>query len=96
MALPSQADDRRRGPSRLSTWTGRRITALWVLWPGFVLALVAIAVAASLRVWHGASEVRSDVTRSNIIGLATTVLFPPACLTVVWWRMRCRRRSSVD
>lgn len=70
------------------------MATLWLVWPGIVLALVAIGVVASLRVWHGASEVRSDVTRSNLIGLATVVLLPPVCLTVLWWRMRSRRRSS--
>ena len=94
MSDPPTRGNRRLGPSRLSAWSGRRVAAFWIAWPGFILALCAIAVLLSIRVGAGLGEVRSDLTRENLIGLAMTVILPLALLTALWWRMRGRRRSS--
>ena len=85
--------DRRLGPSRLSQWTERRVALLWLLWPGIVLTLVALAAAASIAMDHGLGEVRLALTRTNMILLAIVLLLPPACLTLLWWRMQGRRRG---
>jgi len=84
-------EDRRRGPSRLSRWSGRRIATLWLVWPGSVLGIVALAALGSVVTQHGYTELRSDLTRSNLIGLTGVLIVPPTCLTVLWWRMRRRR-----
>lgn len=83
--------DRRVGPSRLSTWSGRHVGALWLLWPGTVIAICAVIVASRMHAERGFSEVRVDLTRSNLIGLAVALIGPPLCLTILWWRMRGRR-----
>ena len=90
---PSDSD-RRVGPSRLSLWTGKRIAALWIMWPGGILLLCAAAVLLSVRFNEGLGEVRSDLTRGNLIGLTLIVLVPPAYVSGLWWRMRQRRRSD--
>ena len=86
--------DRRVGPSRLSTWSGRRVAALWIIWPGSVLAACGIAVFLSIRLNNGLDEVRVDLTRSNMIGVVLITIIPPALLTFLWWRMRRRRQPS--
>ena len=86
-------DDRRVGPSRLSTWSGRRILSLWLLWPATVVAICAVAVFMSVRIHGDFTEVRVDLTRSNLIGLGAVLLLPPACLTMLWRRMRGRRHA---
>ena len=86
--------NRRLGPSRLSTWSGRRIGAFWLLWPGIILGICVVAVFLSVHVQRGFGEVRSDLTSTNLIGLAAVLIVPPACLTILWWRMRGRRRES--
>lgn len=88
-----QTDDRRLGPSRLSTWSGRRVGALWLLWPGAVIAVCVVIVAMRVRADHGFSDVRVDLTRSNLIGLGVALIGPPLCLTLLWSRMRGRRRQ---
>lgn len=90
----SAKSGRRVGPSRLSTWTGRRIRLLWLLWPATIIAACLIAVLVSLRVYGDFSEVRVDLTRSNLVGVVMVILVPPACLTALWWRMRGRRHAS--
>ena len=94
IAVGTTGDDRRTGPSRLSTWSGRRIAWLWIVWPGIVLAIVAVAVFVSVRLQRGFDEVRVDLTRTNLIGLIAVIIVPPGCLTALWWRMRGRRRRS--
>ena len=84
--------DRRVGPSRLSTWSGGRVGAFWLLWPGIIIAICVSAVFLSVYVQHGFSEVRSDLTRANLIGLTVVLINRPTCPTVLWWRMRGRRR----
>ena len=86
--------DRRVGPSWLSTWTGRRITALWIIWPGSLVVLLVIGVLLSIRFTGGLREVRSDITRSKLVGLGIIAIIPPTYLTVLWWRMQSRRRSD--
>jgi hypothetical protein len=86
--------ERRSGPSRLSTWTGRRVVVTGIVWMGLVLVLVAVAAVASFIREGSAEDVRLGFTRSNIIGLVATLVVPPVCLTVQWWRMRNRRHAS--
>lgn len=86
--------DRRIGPSRLSTWSSRRIRFLWLLWPGIIVLVCAITALVSVRVHGDFTEVRVDLTRSNLIGLAMVLVVPPACLTLLWGRMRGRRHGS--
>ena len=88
--------ERRAGPSRLSTWSGRRMASLWIAWPASVLLLCLVGAAMSVLVQHSLTEIRADITRSNLIGLALAALLPPLCLTGVWWRMRHRRRTSMS
>ena len=85
--------DRRVGPSRLSTWSGRHIRFLWLIWPATICLTCGIAVVASVRIYGDFTEVRLDLTRFNLIGLALVLLLPPACLTLLWWRMRGRRHE---
>ena len=61
---------------------------LWRLWPNLIIAICVIAALVSLRVQDGFSEVRLDLTRRNLLGLAAVMIAPPACLTVLWRRMR--------
>lgn len=93
MLKPRVNGERRVGASRLSTWSGRRVAAFWLLWPAGILLLCAIAVLLSIHINAGFDEVRVDLTRRNLTGLAVTLLIPPACLTWLWWRMRGRRQS---
>ena len=89
---PGSDLDRRAGPSRLSTWSGRRVGALWLLWPAIIIGICVGAVFLSVLEQHGFSEVRSDLTRANLIGLTVVLITPPTCLTILWWRMHGRRR----
>lgn len=86
--------DRRVGPSRLSRWSARRIATFWLLWPAIILVICTIGVILSVRVHGGLGEVRLDLTRSNLIGLAAVVVLPPVCLTILWLRMHGRRHRS--
>ena len=86
--------DRRQGPSRLSQWSRRRITSLWLVWPAIVLMILAAAVALSVVTQHGFVEVRIAISRVNAIMLLAVLLLPPGGLTLVWRRMRGRRRSE--
>src|SRR6185437_9586352 len=92
--MPNEAspdDERRVGPSRLSRWSGRRVGALWVAWPAAILAICVVIVGLRVRADHGFREVRVDLSRSNLIGLAVALVGPPLCLTILWSRMRGRR-----
>lgn len=60
---------------------------------GLVLGLVLIAAAVSVARQGTPADVRLAVTRSNLIGLVATLVFPPLCLTAQWWRMRNRRHE---
>ncbi|HEY2851448.1 MAG TPA: hypothetical protein VGJ18_01290 [Gemmatimonadaceae bacterium] len=86
--------ERRSGPSRLSTWTGRRVVVTGIVWVGLMLVLVALAAFVSFMREGTAEDVRLAFTRSNFIGLGATLVIPPVCLTAQWWRMRSRRRAS--
>ena len=88
--------DRRAGPSRLSTWSGRRVAFLWIAWPGIVLALVLLGAALSVVMHHGLEEVRLDMSRFNLIFLGAVLGFPPVWLTLQWWRMHARRHRRVE
>jgi hypothetical protein len=68
--------------------------AFWLLWPAMVIGICGLAVLLSMHVQHGVDEVRSDLTRGNLIGLAAVLIAPPACLTILWYRMRGRRRAK--
>ena len=94
MIEPRRGSDRRVGPSWLSTWTSRRIVALWIIWPGSVLALCVIGILLSIRFNGGLGEARADITRSKLMGLGMIAIVPPAYLTALWWRMQNRRRSG--
>ena len=94
MSKRSPEIERRLGPSRLSMWSGRRIAALWLLWPGSVIVICVLAVAVSVHVYAGFGEVRTDLTRRNLIGLTLVIVAPPAYLTGLWWRMRRRRHAG--
>lgn len=87
-------EDRRIGPSRLSTWSERQIVLLWLLWPSLILAICVVAALVSVRVHAGFSEVRLDLTGRNLLGLAVTMIAPSVYLTALWRRIRGRRRSS--
>ena len=84
--------ERRRGPSRLSGWTARRVVVTGILWMALVLVLVAAAALVSFIREGTAEDVRLGLTRGNLIGLGATLVVPPLCLTAQWWRMRNRRR----
>ena len=86
--------ERRRGPSRLSAWTSRRVVVTGIAWMGLVLVLVVLAALASYIRDGTAEDVRLGITRGNLIGLGATLVVPPLCLTAQWWRMRNRRRRA--
>ena len=90
---PELTRERRRGPSRLSTWSGLRVLRTGFAWVGLVLGLVLIAAGVSVARDGTSADVRLAVTRSNLIGLAASLLCPPLCLTAQWWRMRNRRHT---
>lgn len=66
----------------------------WILWPGAILAIVAVAALVSWRVHGDLVEVRIDLSRGNVVGLIGTAIAPPICLTILWRRMHGRRRAS--
>jgi len=86
--------ERRSGPSRLSTWTGRRVVVTGIVWMGVMLLLVALAAFVSFIREGTTEDVRLGFSRSNLIGLVATLVIPPVWLTVQWLRMRNRRRAS--
>jgi hypothetical protein len=56
--------------------------------------ILAAAVAMSVVTQHGFVEVRIAISRVNAIMLLAVLLLPPGGLTLVWRRMRGRRRSE--
>lgn len=86
-------EDRRIGPSRLSTWSPQRIGLLWLLWPGFVVAICVVAALVSQHIHGGFSEAQSALTRGNVAGVVLVMIVPPTYLTALWLRIRHRRRS---
>ena len=88
----AEAKRARRAVSRVAGWKPRTIGLIWLFWPGFVLALIGAAVSTSYLA-HGSLEAaRESFTESNGVMLGFAVLAPPSCLTVIWWRVRRRRR----
>jgi len=85
--------ERRRGPSRLSSWSPRRLALAWIVWPALVLGLIALGAVVSLLLSHNTDSLRTAFTRSNLIGLVSVLVLPPACLTLQWWRMYHRRHG---
>lgn len=89
----SRSRERREGPSRLSTWSRRRVLSTAIAWVVVVVGLVGVGAIISIAREHNADDVRDLMTRSNLILLATSLLLPPACLTFQWWHIRQRRRE---
>ena len=85
--------ERREGPSRLSTWGGRRVLITGIAWIAVVTALIGVGAVISIVRDHNAGDVRELMTRSNLILLATSLILPPACLTFQWWHIRQRRHE---
>lgn len=67
---------------------------LWLVWPVVVLTIVAIAVGMSVITQHGFEELRIAHSRTNLIMLVATLVVPPAGVTLIWSRMRGRRRPE--
>src|SRR5438270_12314479 len=88
-----QSRERRRGPSRLSAWSGRKLLLLTLGWIVTISVLVTTAALLSVVREHSVDDVAMAATRSNLIGLAATLVLPPACLALQWWRMVGRRRG---
>ena len=86
--------DRRRGPSRLVLWSRERALRFWLVWPAFVLALVGLAAGVSFVIYRSPVEIKLALTRTNLVGLFFALVVPPACVTLVWHRMRRRKRAS--
>ena len=86
--------DRRRGPSRLVQWSRERTLHFWFVWPALVLAVLFLGAGASYLIFRGPLEIKTAMTRSNLVGLALALVVPPACVTFIWRRIRSRRHSE--
>jgi hypothetical protein len=91
----SLSRERREGPSRLSTWSRRRVLITGIAWVVVVVGLIGVGAIISIARDHNADDVRDLMTRSNLILLAISLVLPPACLTFQWWYMRQRRRERM-
>jgi hypothetical protein len=92
-ALDATPRERRVGDSWLSRRTGLAIALLWLAWPGLLVALIAVGALLSVAVNHGTQELPFAFTRSARRGLVLSAVVPPSCLTILWYRMRGRRRG---
>ena len=86
--------ERRRGPSRLVLWSREQALRFWLVWPAFVLTLVTLTAGVSYLIYRSPVEIRLALTRTNLIGLFFALVVPPACVTLVWHRMRRRKRTQ--